>query len=38
MEFNEGNIEKSKEYNDLALSFDPNNQSALYNKEFFKNL
>lgn len=38
MEFNEGNIEKSKEYNDLALNFDPNNQSALYNKEFFNNL
>lgn len=38
IEYNEGNIEKSKEYNDLALSFDPNNQMALYNKTFFENL
>lgn len=38
LEYEEGNIEESKKYNDIALEFDPNNSSAVYNDNFFKNL
>ena len=38
LEYNEGNIDAAIKYNDMALSFEPNNESAVHNKSFFESL
>lgn len=38
LEYNDGNIEEAKKYNDIALGFEPDNKSALYNKQLFESL
>lgn len=38
IEYNEGNVEESERYNDIAYGFDPENETILNNKKFFDSL
>ena len=38
VEYNEGNVEESERYNEIAYGFDPDNETILNNKKFFESL